>query len=289
MYDTIIIGCGPAGLTAAIYLRRANKKVLILEQETIGGQISSSPLIENYPGYDKISGASLSEKLFDQAINLGCMFELEKVIKIEKDKVITEENTYQTKTILIATGSKYRLLKIENEDKYLGKGIHFCVACDGAFYKDEKVAVIGGGNSGVINALELSNIANHVYLVQDIDHLTGEESRVNQVLNNSKIEVIYNAKVTKILGEETLSKIIVNDDIKLDVKAMFLAIGTIPNTNLISDRYKDKYGYIIADDMNVYDNVFTAGDCRSKEIRQITTATSDGTISALKIIDYLNK
>ena len=165
MYDIIIVGCGPAGLTAAIYALRANKKILILEKDNIGGQITSSLKVENFPGFKQISGNDLMNNLYEQAIDLGCEINIEEVIKIKDGKiktVITDENEYETKSLIIATGCKNRLLGIDREEEFIGNGISFCVACDGAFYKDKVVAVIGGGNSAVINALSLSEICKKV-------------------------------------------------------------------------------------------------------------------------------
>lgn len=179
-YDIIVIGCGISGMTSAIYALRSDKSVLILEKETIGGQISSSPLIENYPGYQKISGMELSNNLYEQVINLGGVIELEEVteIKIGKEKeVITTDNTYKSDAIIIATGAKHRLLGLENETNLIGNGIHFCVTCDGAFYKDKDVCVVGGGNSAVTNALLLSDICKNVYIIQNIDDLKSEAKR----------------------------------------------------------------------------------------------------------------
>ena len=169
MYDCIIIGAGPSGLTAAIYLLRANKKVLIIEKEGVGGQIASSPLVENYPGYKSISGSDLANNLFEQVMNLGVDFEIGEVKEITKDKkVITDSNEFNAKTIIIATGCKPRRLNIENEEELIGNGIHFCVSCDGAFYKNKIVGVVGGGNSAIGNALSLSEIAKKVYIIQNL-------------------------------------------------------------------------------------------------------------------------
>lgn len=294
MYDIIIIGAGVAGMTSALYSLRANKKVLILEQETIGGQIASSPLVENYPGYISISGIELSNNLYDQIINLGVDFELEKVTKLEnfKDykKVTTEYNTYKGKSVIIATGSKHRPLGLENEDQFIGNGISFCVLCDGAFYKDKDVAIIGGGNTAIVSAIYLSDLVNKLYIIQIMDTLTAEQKLIDKLKEKDNVEYIFNAKVDKLNGNDTLESIIVNGkEIKLD--GIFVNIGHIPQNEVFKDVIKlDKYGYIDSDETcktNI-DGIFVAGDCRTKNIRQLTTATSDGTTAAINACNYVD-
>ncbi|MBQ4584441.1 MAG: FAD-dependent oxidoreductase [Bacilli bacterium] len=289
IYDAIIIGAGPAGLTAAIYLLRANKKVLVLEKETIGGQISSSPLVENYPGYLSISGSELTGNMFDQVLNLGGEVEIEEVIKIIENEVITEDNTYKTKTIIVATGCKPRVLGIDNEENLIGNGIHFCVACDGAFYKDKKVAVIGGGNSAVINAISLSDYCTEVILIQNLDHLTAEQNLIDTLNKKNNVKIILNGKVVSYIGEDALEGFILKNNEEIIVDGLFLSIGQVPNSDFIKEFLDIKNNYIDSDDcLTKYPNVFVAGDVRTKEIRQLTTATSDGTTCAIKAIDYLN-
>ena len=297
MYDIIIIGCGPAGMTAGIYAARANKKVLIIEKETIGGQISSSPLVENYPGYKEISGSELANNMFEQVTALGVDVELDEVEKIEYGKikkVITLDNVYEAKAVIIATGSRYKLLGLKNEDNLIGNGIHFCVACDGAFFKDKIVAVIGGGNSAVINAITLSDICKKVYVIQIIDKLTAESTLVEKLKEKENVEIILNAKVTELIGEDNLQAIKVNilnkvREIKLD--GMFISIGLIPQSDFVKELLPiNKYGYIESNNcVTEKDGIFVAGDCRDKQIRQLTVATSDGTTAALNAIEYLNK
>ncbi|MGM9848216.1 MAG: NAD(P)/FAD-dependent oxidoreductase [Bacilli bacterium] len=297
MYDIIIIGCGPAGMTAGIYAARANKKVLIIEKETIGGQISSSPLVENYPGYKEISGSELANNMFEQVTALGVDVELDEVKKIEYGKikkVITLDNVYESKVVIIATGSRYKLLGLKNEDNLIGNGIHFCVACDGAFFKDKIVAVIGGGNSAVINAITLSDICKKVYVIQIIDKLTAESTLVEKLKEKENVEIILNAKVTELIGEDNLQAIKVNilnkvREIKLD--GMFISIGLIPQSDFVKELLPiNKYGYIESNNcVTEKDGIFVAGDCRDKQIRQLTVATSDGTTAALDAIAYLNK
>ena len=297
MYDVIIVGCGIAGMTAAIYLRRANKKVLILEKETIGGQISSSPLVENYPGYQSISGVELSNNIFEQVESLGADLELEEVLKIEDGKVkkvITDSNTYETKAVIIATGAKYRLLGLKNEQELIGNGIHFCVACDGAFYRDKTVAVIGGGNSAVINAITLADTCKEVYVIQDLEKLTSEESLTNKLLEKENVKIFYNCKVKELIGEDNLKEILITTNgkekkIKLD--GMFISIGLIPESKLAEGLLEvNKYNYIMSDNCKTkVKGIFVAGDCRDKMVRQLTVAASDGTTAALDAIEYLNK
>lgn len=291
MYDLIIIGAGPAGLTAGIYARRANLKTLILEKETIGGQISSSPLVENYPGFTSISGAELSNNFFEQVMNLGADFEIEEVLSIEDGKikkVITDTNTYECKSIIIACGAKYRRLGLENEEELIGNGIHFCASCDGAFYKDKIVAVVGGANSAVQNALYLSSLCKKVYLIYRSDKLKAEKTLIEKINKTKNIDVIYNSNITKLIGNP-LNQVIINENKELLLDALFISIGLEPNTDIINELLiKDDKNYIISDDCTTNKiGIFVAGDCRQKLIRQVTTATNDGTIAANLAIKYL--
>ena len=298
MYDVIIIGSGMAGMTSALYLLRANKKVLVIEQESIGGQIASSPRVENYPGYKQISGTELTSNLYDQIEDLGCDYEFEEVLKIEDEgnfkKVITDSSSYLSKSVIISTGSKYRRLNLDREDEFIGNGISFCVACDGAFYNDRDVCVIGGGNSALTIALDLVNNCKSVTIIQDLDKLTGEPINVDKILNNKKVKIHYNSKVLNyIIDNDEFKGITINEagtieDIKAD--GIFVSIGTIANTKPFENLKMDQYKYIIADESNQTSEkgIFVAGDCKSKKIRQLTTATSDGTIAAISCLNYLN-
>ena len=297
MLDVIIIGAGPAGLTAGLYLARAGLKVKIFEKETIGGQISSSPLVENYPGYVQISGSELSDNLYEQVTSLGVDIELEEVTKIEDGKtkkVITDYNTYECKAIIIATGAKYRLLGIENESDYIGKGIHFCVSCDGSFYKDKTVAVIGGANTAITNALYLANICQKVYIIYYKDKLKGEEVLIDKLNKTDNIEILYNSNVVKFHGDDQLEAVDIKNDKKtytLYLDGIFESIGMDAQTELVKELLqlnKDKYVDSIDGITNI-PGIFVAGDCRNKKIRQLTTAISDGTIAANLVIDYLKK
>lgn len=296
MYDIIIVGCGPAGMTAAIYAARANKKVLIIEKETIGGQMASSPLIENYPGFTSISGSELANNMYDQVCNLGVDIELEEVVSIvdgDIKKVITDSSEYETKTVIIATGSKYRLLGLENEENLIGKGIHFCTACDGIFFKDKIVAVVGGGNSAVINAITLADICKKVYVIQNLDKLTCESILESNLKEKNNVEIITSSVITKLVGEDSLECIFVNTNGKeeeITVDGMFISIGLTPQSEFVNKLLKvNKYGYIESNNcITNIPGIFVAGDCRDKAFRQVTISTSDGTVAATEAINYLN-
>ena len=298
MYDIIIVGAGPAGLTAAIYARRASKKVLVLEAKNYGGQIINTLDIENYPVERHISGFDFATKLYNQAKDLGAEIVFEKVIEIKDNKekeVITPKNKYTTKTIILATGSENRKLGLDREDELIGKGISYCATCDGAFYKNKDVAVVGGGNTALEDALYLSDIANKVYLIHRRDEFRGVETTLNLLKEKKNVEFIYNSNITKIISEDRLNSIeITNKDgsIKeINISGLFIAIGRIPeNQNFEKIIKMDKAGYIIAGE-NCNTNIpgiFVAGDNRTKEVRQLVTATSDGAVSATEAIKYIN-
>ena len=296
MYDIIIIGCGVAGMTAALYAKRANKKVLVLEKNNYGGKIINTIDIENYPGEDHISGYDLATKLYNQIIELGVEIKYEEVINISLGDSIkeieTKDNNYTSNAIIIATGSKTRKLNIDLEDKFVGKGISYCATCDGSFYKDKDVCVVGGGNTALEEALYLSNIAKKVYLVHRRDKFRGDLLLVNKVIEKNNIEIIYNGNVTKLKGEEKLESIVIDDGIEIKVDGLFIAIGYDPNNDIFKNIVElDEDGYIIADELchtNI-DGIFVAGDNRAKSLRQLVTATSDGAIASTEAIKYLNK
>lgn len=296
MYDVIIIGSGPAGLTSAIYLLRANRRVLILEKENIGGQIISSSKVSNYPGFGEISGMELMDNLYNQAVNLGGEVVLEEALEIKNgdvNTVITDSGSYKAKTVILAVGSKNKLLGIEREEEFVGNGISFCVSCDGAFYQGKMVAVVGGGNSAVGEALSLADICKKVYVIQKLDELTCEETLKEKIKGKDNIEIFYNSEVVSYLGDKDVNGIIIkclDKEIKLDVDGVFLAIGLVPSTSFIENLLTlDKNNYILSDDtITDKTGIFVAGDCRSKKYRQLTTAVSDGTVAALNAINYLN-
>ena len=292
MYDVIIIGGGPAGITAGIYCQRANLKTIIFEKETIGGQIASSPLVENFPGCKSISGAQLATNFYEQADELGIPIEIEEVLDIipgEKIKVITDFGEYESKVVILATGSKYRLLGLPNEVEYIGKGIAFCTSCDGAFFKDKTIAIIGGGNSAVTNAIYMSNIAKKIYLVDICDHLICEKTLEDKLRSLDNVEIIQQTGVKELLGDDELNGIILSNDRKLDIQGMFISIGMVAQTELVKDLVKlNKQNYVDSEDCKTnLDNIFVAGDCRSKNIRQLTTAVADGTTAAINAIKYI--
>ncbi len=299
LYDIIIIGAGPAGLTSAIYAKRANKNVLVLEAKNYGGQIINTLDIENYPANEHISGFDFATNLYNQAKNLGAEIKYEKVVDInnlgKEKEVITTKNTYKTKTIIIATGSENRKLGLPNEDEFASKGISYCATCDGAFYKEKTVAVVGGGNTALEDALYLADLASKVYLIHRRDEFRGEESTINLLKEKDNIEFLYNSNVTKLNTKDRLESIEVTSNDgetrTIDVDALFIAIGRIPeNQNFAKLINLDNAGYIISNEYchtNV-EGIFVAGDNRVKELRQLVTATSDGAIAAVEAIKYIN-
>lgn len=295
MNDIIIIGAGPAGLTSAIYALRAGKKIKIFESETIGGHITSSPLVSNYPGLMDVSGIQIADSLYNQVINLGGEIDLETVLKIEnlKDckRVTTDYGIYDAKTIIIATGTIYRTLGLENEEELIGNGISFCVTCDAPFYENKTVAVIGGANSAVVNAIELAKRCKKVYLIYRKDKLKADYNDIKKLESLDNVEIIYNSNVTKYNGENSLESIVINDERVVELDGLFLAIGQLPNLNIINTLDVDEKGYAISNNngQTNIEGIYVAGDVRSKKVRQLTTATSDGTICALEAIKYLDK
>ncbi|MBR2828827.1 MAG: thioredoxin-disulfide reductase [Bacilli bacterium] len=300
MYDIIIVGAGPAGLTAAIYARRAQKNVLVLEAKSYGGQIINTLDIENYPVEPHISGFDFATKLYNQVKDLDVEIKFEKVVDIKlndlEKEVITTKNSYHAKTVIIATGSENRKLGVEKEEELIGKGISYCATCDGAFYKKKTVAVVGGGNTALEDALYLSDIVEKVYLIHRRDEFRADTSTVNQLKEKENVELIYNSTVTKLMGEEKLEKIeVTNKDgskKELEVSGLFVAVGRIPeNENFRELIEMDESGYIVAkeDCKTNIPGIFVAGDSRTKKLRQLVTATSDGAIAATEAIGYINK
>lgn len=299
MYDIIVIGGGPAGLTAAIYARRANKSVLVIEKSVFGGQITYSPKVENIPGFTSLTGNEFAEKMVDQVISLGAEFEMcnaESVQNGDVKKVITDDGVFEGKSVIIATGARHRMLGLPNEEKFIGEGISFCAVCDGAFYEGKTVGVVGGGNSALQEAVLLSELAKDVYVLQNLDYLTGENALQNQLAQKENVHIITGVLVDSLLGEDAFEGVIIKnkDDEKTTLKldGLFIAIGLVPQNEPFKDIIElDCYGYAEADEecVSKTDGVFVAGDCRKKRIRQVATAASDGAVAALMACDYIDK
>ena len=302
MYDIIIVGAGPAGLTAALYARRAEKKVLLIEKETFGGQITHSPRVENYPGFISMSGSELGEKLFEQVLAQGADIELDTVTGMSGEAghltVTCEGGTHEGKTVIIATGSRHRDLGVDGEEKFVGEGISYCAVCDGAFYKGRTVAVIGGGNSALQEAVLLSEGCTHVTVVQNLPYLTGEPSLQNILAKRENVSFLYSTTVSAVLGEDTFGGLLLKnaetgEETVLNVDGVFVCIGQVPANQAFADVVTlNDYGYVTAGENclpeSILPGVFVAGDCRTKSIRQVTTATADGAVAALAACRYLD-
>ena len=296
MYDIIVIGAGPAGLTAALYARRAEKSVLVIEKESFGGQITHSPRVENYPGFIAMSGNELADKLIEQVFAQGAEIELDEVVGIEGESgnytVLGASKSYSAKSVIIATGSRHRTLGLPGEEELVGEGISYCAVCDGAFYKGKTVAVIGGGNSALVDAVMLSEGCEKVYVVQNLAFLTGERRLAAILESRDNVEIIYSSVVKSFAAEGTsLSGIVIENtedgsSRELKIDGMFVAIGQIPENKPFESRVKlNSYGYVEAGEDCVPESdsegIFVAGDCRTKTVRQVTTATADGAVAAL--------
>ena len=302
MYDIIVIGAGPAGLTAAVYARRAEKSVLVIEKDTFGGQITHSPRVENYPGFVEISGAELADRLLEQVAEQGAMIELDQVVGIEgvpgDFTVKGLGGEYRSRAVLIATGSRHRHLGLEDEERLVGNGISYCAVCDGAFYRGSRVAVIGGGNSALQDAVLLSEGCEKVYLIQNLPYLTGEERLQKILRNRPNVEIITSSVVDRLVGGKELRMIeITNTDsgdrYAIEVEGMFVCIGQQPENEPFANRVElNQWGYIEAGEdcmpTGSAEGIFVAGDCRSKMIRQVTTATADGAVAALAAVRFID-
>ena len=302
MHDIIIVGGGPAGLTAAIYALRAGKTVLVIEKGGFGGQIAFSPKVENIPGTKVISGAAFADNLTDQAMALGADVELEKVIGVEKqaDKflVSTEEgNSYEAGAVILALGVKHRMLGLEGEEELVGNGISFCAVCDGAFYAGQHAAMIGGGNSAMQEALLLSEVCSKVTIVQNLADFTGEKKLAQALLEKDNVEVLFSTVVTAYRQENgqltglQLRNEVTGEQSELAVDSAFLAVGLMPENDPFASLAKlNDWGYFDSaeDCTTATAGLFVAGDCRSKRIRQVVTASADGAIAAMAACHYLD-
>ena len=303
MYDLIVIGGGPAGMTAALYALRNGKSVLVLEKHGFGGQITYSPKVENYPGTREMSGNEFADKLLEQILALGAEVELEKAVSVEDADghklVKTEEgNAFESMTVVIATGVKHRMLGLEGENELVGNGISFCAVCDGDFFSGQTVCVAGGGNSALQEAILLAEKCKKVIILQDLPELTGELTLQNILRSRANVEIETNRKIVGVqAGGDGLTGVTVQDRVTgaektIPCEGLFIAIGLIPENGPFADLADlNSYGYFASgeDCLTRTPGVYVAGDCRSKSIRQLTTACADGAVAALAACRYVNE
>lgn len=300
--DVVVVGSGPAGLAAAIYAARANLSVLVLEDKYIGGQVKVTHVIENYPGFTSISGDELATKMQEQAEHAGAVIEefdtIQNISLADDEKIVeTEDFIYKPKVVILGTGAGPKLLPIENEAKYSGKGIHYCAVCDGAMYKDGVIAIVGGGNSAQKEALYLSTLASKVYVIRRKGFFHGEKSVIEKVENNEKIEVLYNWDLVDVAGDHLvdtaiIKNVLTGEEKELKLDAIFSSIGRSPRTELVNGQVNmNKAGYIEVDSRKGTNikGVYAIGDVTPIEFRQITTAVADGTIAALDAAEYIEE
>jgi len=291
MKDIIIIGSGPGGMTAAIYALRAGMNVTVVEASMYGGQMATTPDVQNFPAFQKISGFDLAQNMYDQMMALGAEFLFQSVISVEKEdnifKVVTDENTHHTKAIIFANGAKRRRLHCPGEEEFIGRGVSYCATCDGAFFQNQVTAVIGGGNTALEDALYLSNLCKKIYLVHRRDTFRGEAHLVNQVKNTPHIEIMYNQVPVSVQGEKRVYSIT-----EIPVNGVFVAVGLEPDNSRFSNIVKlDPYGYIIAGENceTSTSGVYAVGDTRTKTLRQIVTAAADGAVAGAAAAHYIQK
>ena len=301
MHDIIVVGGGPAGLTAAIYALRAGKSVLVIEKDGFGGQIAYSPKVENIPGVKVISGTEFADKLTDQAMALGADVELETVVGVDGEgpikTVFTEEGAYEAKALILAVGVKHRMLGLPGEQELLGHGVSCCAVCDGAFYAGQDVAIIGGGNSALQEAMLLSEICSKVTVVQNLADFTGEKKLAEALMEKENVTALFNTVVTAYESENgvvsglRLRNEQTGEESQIKVSGAFLAVGLKPeNEPFAQVAQLNEWGYFeVGEDCRTETlGVFVAGDCRSKGIRQVVTAASDGAIAAMAACRYLD-
>ena len=300
VYDILIIGGGPAGLTAATYARRAGKSVLVLEKNAFGGQITWSPKVENFPGFVSISGTELGDRLLEQAMEQGAEVELDEVlsVRVEADGIKTavcdSGMEFQGRALIIAVGAKPRMLGLAREEELVGSGVGFCAVCDGAFYKGKDVAVSGGGNSALQDALLLSETCRRVTLIHRRSSFRGEAKLVEALRGRENVEFVLGAKITGLLGDKELTGLVVEQDgarREIAVAGLFVAIGHAPDNGIYAELMDlDAAGYAASgeDCLTKTAGVFVAGDCRAKGVRQLTTAAADGSTAALAACRWLD-
>ncbi|MBQ7278857.1 MAG: FAD-dependent oxidoreductase [Clostridia bacterium] len=303
MYDIIVIGGGPAGMTAALYALRNGKRVLVLEKHGFGGQITYSPKVENFPGTLQLSGNEIADKMLEQILSQGAEVELEKALSVEDlgscKRVKTEEgNTFEAKAVVIATGVKHRMLGLQGENELVGQGISFCAVCDGDFFSGQRVCVAGGGNSALQEALLLSQKCREVIILQDLPELTGEQTLQNILRRQDNVKIFTNQKITAVKQTKgQLSAVAVENRLTgerqmIETDGLFIAIGLIPENEPFAPLADlNAYGYFDAqeDCLTRTPGVYVAGDCRSKSVRQLTTACADGAVAALAACRFINE
>ena len=299
MYDIGIVGGGTAGMTAAIYGQRAGKKTIIIEGGAFGGQITSSPNVENYPGIASVSGSEFSMNLLDQAVKLGAETQTEQVTGIREENgikiIVAGEKEYPCRSIILATGVTHRHLGVPGEERLTGAGVSYCATCDGMFFRGRDVAVVGGGSTALQDAEFLSGYCSKVYLIHRRDEFRGEDNIVKRLEKKENVEFILSAAVKEIVGENMVEKLILNhkktgEETELPVAGVFIAVGQIPQNDAFADVVRlDGSGFILAaeDCMTSHPGIFAAGDCRTKEVRQLTTAAADGAVAALAACKYI--
>ena len=302
MYDIIVVGGGPAGMTAALYALRNGKRVLVLEKNGFGGQIAYSPKVENYPGSLQLSGSELAEKMLDQILAQGAEVELEKAVFVddrgEHKTVRTEEGgAYDCRALILAPGVKHRLLGLPGEEELIGSGISFCAVCDGDFYRDQTVCVAGGGNSALQEAILLADKCRQVILLQDLPEFTGEKRLQELLFRRPNVRTRVNVRITglvleegQLVGLETEDRV-TGQPISETCDGLFVAVGLIPENEAFAGLAKlDDFGYFASDESctTASPGVFVAGDCRSKRVRQVTTANADGAVAALAACRYID-
>ena len=301
MKDIVIIGAGPAGLTAAIYALRAGAKVTVCESEIYGGQASIIDKIENYPGFASITGMEFSSSIYDQVRKLGGEFNFSRVIEVDlnsdiKSLKLSNGELLEAKSVIVANGLKRRILGCTGEKEFIGKGVSYCATCDGAFFKSKKVVVVGGGNTALEDALYLSNICKEVTLVVRKDKFRGEAYLVNDMNERSNIKVLFNTNVKEISGEEAVNRVsFINSEGKCwdqEIDGVFIAIGYQPDCEIYKGQINmNEKGYFLADETcetNIA-GVYVAGDCRIKALRQIVTAVADGAVAGNKAAEYVRR
>lgn len=300
-YDVVIVGAGTAGLSAAIYTVRAGKSALVLDAVGYGGQIINTPEVANYPGIKNTSGFEFATELFEQAKDLGAEVVYEKVLGIRSEGKVkfvkTEKNEYECSAVILATGAKNRPLGLEHEQEWIGQGVSYCATCDGAFFRKKTVAVAGGGNTALEDAAFLANYCAKVYVIHRRDQFRGEEKELEALKAKENVEFIINTNIIELLGSDHLEGLklknkVSGEECEISVQGLFVAIGQMPDNISFADVVNvNEQGYIVASEncRTNEEGVFTAGDCRTKEVRQLTTAAADGAIAALGACEYINK